>query len=414
MARPPGVRWIENTRAWRSDVGPPGRNGRNTPVYFREDGRGKLGPRDRPRAMALLAAYLIDRERATYRAAAMVADPTVTELVQMYLQDRERSTGAKNLRSLVPRLRRWTEHVGPDGLAIGDRPARSIEASDLQRLIATWTRAGRSVNYVGNVARTVKACWRWAASPVLDRVPTVLLDHDPLSLVRAPAARRARVRYCPPGPSEAFLRWCESRVADEPGDTGRMLRRAALMLRFIRETGCRPDEACRLNWSHLSDDRRTFVIREHKTAQKTGRDRVIPMPESLAKRIVQAAAEPDNHPVFVFTHRRTRGQAQARGTDRRHGCPWTTGSIGHRFAKWRNEARIPGLPPDATLYDFRRSWFADAYEAGVSAELAGGAGGTSARMVDAIYASHRPRTMIETTEAVARLRTTSQAPDDDG
>src|SRR5438874_1394235 len=65
LAREATVRWDQHAHAWRSDVGPRGKNGRRTPVYFRRDTAGdeiaesKAGKRV---ASKLLDAYLDRRD----------------------------------------------------------------------------------------------------------------------------------------------------------------------------------------------------------------------------------------------------------------------------------------------------------------------------------------------------------------
>jgi len=50
--------------------------------------------------------------------------------------------------------------------------------------------------------------------------------------------------------------------------------RAAAVFRFILATGCRPGEACRLEWSHVRLEEAVAILPEHKTAG-TGRPRSI-------------------------------------------------------------------------------------------------------------------------------------------
>lgn len=51
--------------------------------------------------------------------------------------------------------------------------------------------------------------------------------------------------------------------------------RARSVLRFIAATGCRPGEACKLEWRHVRLDAGLCVLDKHKTADATGRVRTI-------------------------------------------------------------------------------------------------------------------------------------------
>lgn len=51
--------------------------------------------------------------------------------------------------------------------------------------------------------------------------------------------------------------------------------RARRILRFMLFTGCRPSEACALEWSMFDERNRAFRLVAHKTANTTGKDRII-------------------------------------------------------------------------------------------------------------------------------------------
>lgn len=73
-------------------------------------------------------------------------------------------------------------------------------------------------------------------------------------------------------------------------------RRAADLLTFIAETGCRPGEACRLTWSDVDLAARTATLRAHKTGAKSGTARTIYLtPPALA---LLAARQNDGGVVF--------------------------------------------------------------------------------------------------------------------
>ncbi len=51
--------------------------------------------------------------------------------------------------------------------------------------------------------------------------------------------------------------------------------RAERILRFIAVTGCRPGEACGLEWEHVHLERGVCLLSAHKTARKTGKPRTL-------------------------------------------------------------------------------------------------------------------------------------------
>lgn len=56
---------------------------------------------------------------------------------------------------------------------------------------------------------------------------------------------------------------------------GALPKRAGAILRFIAATGCRPGEACGLEWQHVRLDAGVCVLIDHKIAESTGRPRTI-------------------------------------------------------------------------------------------------------------------------------------------
>jgi integrase len=161
-------------------------------------------------------------------------------------------------------------------------------------------------------------------------------------------------------------------------------------VRFIVLTGCRPEEACSLRWDHVDLERRVCDLAlEHKTGSRTGRARLIGIPLALTPDLHAAHARAGRHPEYVFTHRRGKGSVAKGDSDRRAGVPWEPKALGYWFRRHRAEAVAAGVPvdPRRTLYDYRRTFAAHAYAAGLTAEQAAWALGNSARMVDEVYAS---------------------------
>jgi integrase len=74
-------------------------------------------------------------------------------------------------------------------------------------------------------------------------------------------------------------------------------KRAARILKFIAYTGCRPSEACSLEWRHVHVDAGLCILEEHKTADDVGEPRTIYLtPE--AEQILRTM-KPSPGPVFT-------------------------------------------------------------------------------------------------------------------
>jgi integrase len=75
------------------------------------------------------------------------------------------------------------------------------------------------------------------------------------------------------------------------------------LLTFIRFTWCRPCEAMRLRWGQIDWQRRVAVLREHKTAKKTGKPRILylrPPVIKLLRWIERRRASASGDPAAVW------------------------------------------------------------------------------------------------------------------
>ena len=96
-----------------------------------------------------------------------------------------------------------------------------------------------------------------------------------------------------------------------------------------------PEMSVSLGWPVHDRELGAIVLKQHKTAWKVGRPRVIPVGKRLAELIEQAIGDRTEGPIFL----------------RRSGKPWTTNTISQQFRQQRNRA---GLPKDLCLYLTRR------------------------------------------------------------
>jgi integrase len=447
MPHKPTVRWVERTGAWRSDVGPRSeRNGRRRPVYFRHDADGHvLGPKDKAKAEGVLAAYVTTRMRQEEEARIDTANPTVDQLIEIFLQHCQTEVGRATMErrtynDLSTALDRFAEFAFK-GIAYKDRRARDLRGIDLARWMrsletATHDLRGRPLeggygeNYIIRHATAVKWCWSWAARSVPDRDPERILAEDPMREVRLPAPPESPERYVSPQQAYAFLAFVDKWAADAPGVTGHMERLTALCFRTIYESGCRPGEATELQWPDfnaelgffdLGRDRTRRRRWRHKTGRKTKRSRRIPLTSELREAFLRERDRPGRHPVYVFTHRRGKGSGRRGAVSASAGEPWRERALGRKFRQLRELAAEAGLDvmvrdgagqvPESggkmTLYDFRRSFTTDAWEAEVHPATAAGAQGHSAQVAERIYLTRNARKAVEVAEKVARSRKTA-------
>lgn len=104
-----------------------------------------------------------------------------------------------------------------------------------------------------------------------------------------------------------------------------------LIYEALRQSGARPGELCRAQISDLDAARRTIVLKEHKTAKKTGQPRRILIGAKLAKLLAAAIGDRTGGPIFRTKQRK----------------PWTPGNLTRTYARLRKRA---GLPPELVLY----------------------------------------------------------------
>jgi len=121
-------------------------------------------------------------------------------------------------------------------------------------------------------------------------------------------------------------------TADE---TATILANAAPAFRVIylalRQCGARPGELCRATIADIDRTSRVIVLREHKTARKTGKPRRIPIGQKLGELLEQAIGTRTEGPIF---------QSPA-------GKGWSVQNLSRTYSRMRDQA---GLPRDLVLY----------------------------------------------------------------
>jgi integrase len=167
------------------------------------------------------------------------------------------------------------------------------------------------------------------------------------------------------------------------------------LLFALRQTGARPQELRELRWEQIKGDH--AVLRDHKTAGKTRKPRVIHF-NPVVQRFLAVArkrSRPGSSHVFL----------NARGE------PWTMDAVRLRVMRLKKKL---GLAPDLCCYLIRHGWATGALVNGVDvATVAELMGHSSLEMVTGVYAHLAEKTshlQEAATRAVSRPGSTSRRP----
>ena len=118
-------------------------------------------------------------------------------------------------------------------------------------------------------------------------------------------------------------------------ETEAILSRASPPFRLIylalRQCGARPGELCRATIADIDRTANAIILREHKTARKTGKPRRIPIGRKLGELLDQAIGTRTEGPIFLSPA----------------GKPWKVGNLSRTYSRLRD---LAGLPRDLVLY----------------------------------------------------------------
>lgn len=276
-------------------------------------------------------------------------------------------------------IERWlTEEVGEytdwlktmvdawDSFA-GHKPLTAITTDHVVRYANSLRRSGQAAQTIRHKCSATARALRWA--------------HKQGWLAAAPEqVNWARFGKPPRAPKDIPLADLARVFANLPAGTDRVLR-------FIIATGCRPGEACRLQWSEVDLAAKVCTLASHKTGRRTGRPRTI----YLTPAAVAVLEQTPRTGATVFRNRR--------------GGPFTTGGL-------RSVLRRRGF---TGTYQLRHTFAQHALDQGVGvAELSALLGHTDLRMVS-VYAQvrdKRARAVAETLAAPAPLQLHADQPAD--
>ncbi len=133
----------------------------------------------------------------------------------------------------------------------------------------------------------------------------------------------------------------------------------------MRETGARPKELRELTWAMIHGGR--WLLKAHKTAKKTGKDRVI-VPTAAVREMVERKRNNGHARVFLNTR----------------GGPWTANALRQQMTRLRESL---GLGDDLCIYLARHGYATRAIVNGVDpVTLARMLGHASLDMINSVYA----------------------------
>ena len=146
------------------------------------------------------------------------------------------------------------------------------------------------------------------------------------------------------------------------------------LVQFLFWTGCRPSEATTLRAKDLDLSRRVAVLADHKTRLKTGRARVIPLPDPAVDLVRRLAERHPEGPIFRNAF----------------GNSWTKDAINCAVIRTRKRANVGN---EFTVYALRHAYATDGLAKGLPVALVAEAlGHASPRMLSEVYSSLVTRT----------------------
>ena len=280
----------------------------NKPTYLKRSEKGRdyaycylfgrqkrLGSYGTPESFQRFERYLAayeqnDEELATY-GTEPVREVTVGELALQYAEHNEHRYQIGSLckdrcEKATHAMRQLTKpQLGFASIAasqFGPKALKTIQAN-LRESINTRTGHPFARTYVNQTINEIRRAFKWAVSEELVN-STVLEALRAVPSLRAGDGREPEPRM----PVDPKLAELTASHLEHDGHVG-----IACAIRFMRWTGCRPDEACRITLACLEglDTNEPAVrLQEHKTRKHTCSDRVIPLSERALAVIRQALA----------------------------------------------------------------------------------------------------------------------------
>jgi integrase len=383
---------------WNYRIGPP---------------TGREGLASRASADLWLAGLIASEAEGERRA----SDPLLSDLILAFLAHAERLVAAGSRESRT--VEGHAEHLDTfaafrhGSRPYGDIPVSKLRPVDLSRFIRDCQGRGLAPGYIRAIVISVHALLNWAARPVPDRGlgwPEKVIPENPFKGVERPKVAAPPKRYVGVRARRDFYEYATIRALSHlPGSSAWRYDRLFLALvRFCEETGCRPGEACRLQWGHIQWGESRAVLRGKSTG-KTGRPRVLPLVPSVLRMLRAIECLPGRHPEYVFTHAPRDGAGRRERGDL-SGVAWKVTALDQKLRLWRDAAERAGFVTRGetgeplTLYGLRRDMGADVLRLtgshAESAEVLGHSPEINARH----YANFEAERAVELAKAVAERR----------
>ena len=225
----------------------------------------------------------------------------VAELVRRFLRWCEPRRAASTVKHYRSRLRKLTT-------ALGDRELNEISPLELQEFLDTANTDMAPDTQRANII-LLERLQRWA-------VEMRLLEQPILTRIEKPRGRR-RERI----PTDDEI----SKIHNAAGKPFRLVYSA------LRFTGARPNEICRATVADIDQATNAIVLKDHKTAKKTGKARVIPIGANLQTVITESLGDRTEGHLFLTAR----------------GKPWTPNTLGAEFRRLRRQL---SLADDLVIY----------------------------------------------------------------
>jgi integrase len=264
--------------------------------------------------------------------------PTVVSIAEAYLAYAERHMEARSFYERKSLVQQFTD-------AHGFRLVADCQPYHLSRWLDS-NRAWKSDWTLNTVASVIKRVFDWAAGEGF-------IPANPFKGVSRPPGQPRRP--ITPGEIRKLMR----------GAPGRRGKRFRMALAFLCRTGARPGEMAAMKWSDIDLENCRIVLREHKTARKVRKPRVIPLTPDIVRLLEQVRRRyPSEAHVFLGER----------------GNPWNRSSLSLRIQRCRERQ---GIPEDAKLYGVRHFFGTTAIVNGVDIKtLAQLMGHASTRMTE--------------------------------
>jgi integrase len=225
------------------------------------------------------------------------ADATVASLLDRYLEHCHQNLADSTYRNRLRTLESFSKYIG--GLRLSALKVNHVTAwmNECHHYVSGSTTEKTGPTYRHTLMRTVKTALKWAEDEEL-------IDHSPIRKIKLPRPRSRDVYLMPEEWAKLIARVAKGR------DKGCLLD----IITVTKETGCRPQEARRVEARHFNHKDRCweFPVEESKGQRES---RVVLLTDSAFEICKRLALKNPTGPLFRNRERQ----------------PWTRGALGSRL-----------------------------------------------------------------------------------